>query len=885
MTCGKSLKMRKQTWPTPKARPRFGRRLFLFQALKNDFHYNLGLLDERDQDLERYEQLLQDASIASAEKEELLSQMRSELIQLQSELNIQRARTSEAETMCKMHRLEVAETVENDRLQREETMRLQWEEGEAQRRKMQRALAEAEDELVRQRREMTQSFTDHTRLLEAEYTAKADDALAVADTAKAFADARGHDIELLQERVELLETKLTERDEENHKLRLDLRDANRQMEHKLGQVKAEKEAATVRLENALADSTAEKETNFKELQQARKQVEVSRMELCEAKSLHAQELELRQQALSEYAEKAQTLQTELSTCQAALQITRKDMEEKLTLSSAEIHSQRAAYENASRVAQEKCEAEAAQLKQSIWEHTAELASMRSKVESLQNVLEERRADITKYRDEMQASARREDELKRQLIQAKLQLDQVATAREHTEEFQHEELVQSLAKQRDDANAHCQDLEQEVERLRHQLQSHHGRACDQASPKHASTSYNNREKISRLRVSITEPASVLDQRSQHAHQAGSTSTRPEMGSELASPSTIASIPPSPDYAQLQQVNNAPAVQPSDADAAKRKAEGSRRYSQVTDSLEKLIRGGQGEVDIVRTSVDSLAESETMEMENHRLRMAVIELEAQQERLKCTISIMREEMEKQMNQIAKQASAGEGAAQQQITKREQQQDIEHAPQSSATTLDGTGQATLQRQLTRCQLEIARLTGENERLMEVGNELRAERNMAAQSREQYSLCGWQRDQAQQAWTRVPYYDHSDDQLSGRVEHVHHPPRSVSAPARPTLSLEHDLSTGQPGGVTRAGMDIQRETRRDAISDIIIGGNEALQPWGSPGASPAKATQTYRTMVSGKASARELPSQKAKLAKLKRRHVEASQRPKTRNYNQQDY
>lgn len=55
-----------------------------FQALKNDFHYNLGLLDERDQDLERYEQLLQDASIASAEKEELLSQMRSELIQLQS---------------------------------------------------------------------------------------------------------------------------------------------------------------------------------------------------------------------------------------------------------------------------------------------------------------------------------------------------------------------------------------------------------------------------------------------------------------------------------------------------------------------------------------------------------------------------------------------------------------------------------------------------------------------------------------------------------------------------------------------------------------------------------------------------------------------------------
>lgn len=53
---------------------------------------------------------------------------------------------------------------------------------------------------------------------------------------------------------------------------------------------------------------------------------------------------------------------------------------------------------------------------------------------------------------------------------------------------------------------------------------------------------------------------------------------------------------------------------------------------------------------------------------------------------------------------------------------------------------------------------------------------------------------------------------------------------------------------GVTRAGMDIQRETRRDAISDIIIGGNEALQPWGSPGTCHAicslKRERTHSTL-----------------------------------------
>jgi hypothetical protein len=55
-----------------------------FHSLKDDFQYNLGLLEERDRDLERYESMLQNMMSESAEKDALLNQMRTELSELNS---------------------------------------------------------------------------------------------------------------------------------------------------------------------------------------------------------------------------------------------------------------------------------------------------------------------------------------------------------------------------------------------------------------------------------------------------------------------------------------------------------------------------------------------------------------------------------------------------------------------------------------------------------------------------------------------------------------------------------------------------------------------------------------------------------------------------------
>jgi hypothetical protein len=50
--------------------------------------------------------------------------------------------------------------------------------------------------------------------------------------------------------------------------------------------------------------------------------------------------------------------------------------------------------------------------------------MRSKLDSLQGVLQERKADIVRYKEELSATLSRESELERKLVQAQLCTDQV-----------------------------------------------------------------------------------------------------------------------------------------------------------------------------------------------------------------------------------------------------------------------------------------------------------------------------------------------------------------------------------------------------------------------------------------------------------------------------
>lgn len=59
------------------------------------------------------------------------------LIFFLAELSIQRARAAEAEAACQMQRIEAAQAAESDSLAKQELLRLQQEEGEAHRRKLQ----------------------------------------------------------------------------------------------------------------------------------------------------------------------------------------------------------------------------------------------------------------------------------------------------------------------------------------------------------------------------------------------------------------------------------------------------------------------------------------------------------------------------------------------------------------------------------------------------------------------------------------------------------------------------------------------------------------------------------------------------------------------------
>lgn len=60
----------------------------------------------------------------------------------------------------------------------------------------------------------------------------------------------------------------------------------------------------------------------------------------------------------------------------------------------------------------------------LWRKSAELDAAQSKLEAAQRTLEERRADIANYKEQLVAGAAREKELQRQVVQATLRGEQV-----------------------------------------------------------------------------------------------------------------------------------------------------------------------------------------------------------------------------------------------------------------------------------------------------------------------------------------------------------------------------------------------------------------------------------------------------------------------------
>ncbi|XP_029977806.1 coiled-coil domain-containing protein 57-like [Sphaeramia orbicularis] len=135
-----------------------------YQLLREDFHFNLALLEERDRELDRYDVMTAKAVTVERNRQEELSRLRMQVAKLEEE------KAEDAEDAV-LHRLQLQELKKfmNTEVQRhsEESERLKWD--------LQQRIEALEGQWSTQRQEMTAAFHRSLMQQEHEYKLKIDE--------------------------------------------------------------------------------------------------------------------------------------------------------------------------------------------------------------------------------------------------------------------------------------------------------------------------------------------------------------------------------------------------------------------------------------------------------------------------------------------------------------------------------------------------------------------------------------------------------------------------------------------------------------------------------------------------------------------------------------
>jgi len=139
-----------------------------FEKLKNDFLFNVKLIEERDRELDRYETVIRQLQEKIEEFASEIQRKDTELADRISENKTEVARGQEQDNFWKLKVKEGREEIDRLRWESEEMRRRGGEEIESMRRETQRLLRERDEDMELQRREVTATFDEVMRSREGE---------------------------------------------------------------------------------------------------------------------------------------------------------------------------------------------------------------------------------------------------------------------------------------------------------------------------------------------------------------------------------------------------------------------------------------------------------------------------------------------------------------------------------------------------------------------------------------------------------------------------------------------------------------------------------------------------------------------------------------------
>ncbi|XP_073723165.1 coiled-coil domain-containing protein 57 isoform X2 [Misgurnus anguillicaudatus] len=422
-----------------------------FLRLRDDFQYNLHVLEERDKELERYDALAARFQTEESARREEVSELRIEIAKLQDALEEQKRMKDDLELQYQKrgveHRLKL-EKVQSTMGSEIEKLR---EENETLRRDLQRRIRESDGELTLQKQEMMSDFDSEMRKREHEFNLKLDEMNSV---------VLSHE----------LQEKLLSKDLEVHaKAHSQATEALQACEEFYQQAQKEIQRKDWELRN----TTAMKESRIKELEDKIQQMEkiyqkdqrayIRKHAELERRSRESEDaLNLMREAhvrdFQEEKGKTSELQAQLDRMILEDERREKSHADDLQHKEQQIQELRTQLETT----RSGWDTYITQVSKEIVAKDTELLSGGEREAKLKSELQKCKEDIDRYKQQVTSGLQREQALEQKRVQLELDWERRCEEERSEHYLKSEELIRSLTQSRDKVTAELREKERELQ---------------------------------------------------------------------------------------------------------------------------------------------------------------------------------------------------------------------------------------------------------------------------------------------------------------------------------------------------------------------------------------------------------------------------------------
>ncbi|XP_077056636.1 coiled-coil domain-containing protein 57 isoform X3 [Siphateles boraxobius] len=424
-----------------------------FLCLRDDFKYNLYVLEERDKELERYDALAARAQTMDSVRREEVSELRIEIAKLQDALEEQRRLKEDIEVQYQKrgveHRVKL-EKVQN--IMESEIQKLR-EENETLRRDLQRRIIESDGELALQKQEMMADFDSEMRKREHEFHLKLDEMTSVVLSHELKEKQLSKELEV-HAKAHSQATEALQASEELYQL------AQKQIQHKDWDLK---------------NTSAMKDSRIKELEVKLKQMESHYKKEQEAYNRKHAELERRSRQREDslglmreaHARELQEDRGKISELQAQLDRMIREQERKEKTHTDDLHHRDQQIQEL-RVQLETTrsgwDTYITQVSKEKVAKDTELLSAGEREAKVRAELERCKEDIERYKQQVSSGLQREQALEQKRVQLELDWERRCEEVRSEHYLRSEELIQSLTQARDQKNAELREKERELQEM-------------------------------------------------------------------------------------------------------------------------------------------------------------------------------------------------------------------------------------------------------------------------------------------------------------------------------------------------------------------------------------------------------------------------------------